>query len=268
MPKQHTVTVYSTRGGSGKTITSVSLAKRLAHRGYKTIIIDVDLEAPSILHLIHPKVDISQINFWSDYLDAKDGVTVVNLIQQTEISNLDVIYTGTPHMGKRFLLNKKTNWWENALKRSLLAQKELYDLGYEYIILDNQSGTSLNSVNNMILADSSVLVVRPVNYGVDATESFIEEMYRILRGMKLRNDFYIWNQVINPLNEEEEQMLLTFMDKYNSIFQKAGVTLGTTIYHDRKLNLQLLSNISPLSFDFPTNIYDSIDVLIDKIIQE
>lgn len=261
----HAITVYSTRGGSGKTITSVSIATTLAKRGYRTVIIDVDLEAPSIIHLLPPHSE--NISYWPYYLDG-DDIAVDQLVQQTDIDNLSIIYTNTPEMGKRFLQNKQRKWWETALKKSLIAQQELYDLGYEFIILDNQSGTSMNSVNNMILADSSVLVVRPANYGVDATESFVAEMYRILKGMKPRKDYYIWNQVVPVTNEAEDALLNHFLQRYNERFEKNGLELGCILPFDRMLNLLLLNEIKESLFSLPENVQKPIDELVDKIISQ
>jgi cellulose biosynthesis protein BcsQ len=258
-----TITVYSTRGGSGKTITSVSIATTIAKRGYKTILIDVDIEAPSLIHLLPPKNP--DIEYWTNYLDG-DELELEDLIQETDVPNLSILYTSSPEMGKRFLQNKNRKWWENALKNSLLAQQKFYEIGYDFIILDNQSGTSMNSVNNMILADTSVLVVRPANYGVDATESFITEMYRILKGMKTRKDFYIWNQVITTTNDAEDALLENFLHRYNNRFTANGLELGCMIPFDRMLNLLLLNEIKETLFSLPENVQTAIDELVDKIL--
>jgi flagellar biosynthesis protein FlhG len=43
-----TVTVHSLRGGTGKTLISVNLAAFLVKLGYRVILIDLDLGAPSL----------------------------------------------------------------------------------------------------------------------------------------------------------------------------------------------------------------------------
>lgn len=263
----YTITVYSTRGGSGKTITSMSIARTLATRGYKTILIDVDIEAPSLIHLIPPHIDPTDMKFWTQYID-DSSFHISDVIYASQVENLSLVYSNPPEMGKHFLQTKQRAWWESALKRELLAQQDLYNLGYDFIILDNQSGTSMNSVNNMILADTSVLVVRPANYGVDATESFIEEMYRVLKGIKPRNDFYIWNQVIKTENEEEEKILREFLNRYDPRLKKSGLTLGCEIPFDRVLNLLLLSATDQISFDLPADVQKPINELINKILEK
>ncbi len=238
----------------------------LAKRGLKTIMIDVDLEAPSLIHLLPPKSNPSR--FWPDYLDEGDRVQLGELIQQTSMDNLDVIYTSSPEMGKKFLQTKQRNWWEQALKHSLMAQKKLYEMGYDFIILDNQSGTSMNSVNNMILADISVLIVRPTHYGVDATETFVQELYRILRDMKPRKDYFVWNQVPDVSTPEEQDLLNRFIDKWNRRLEGMGLHYGATLPLDRMFNLQLLNDMVEAAIFSDSLVGHNIDEFVDKMLKE
>ncbi len=94
-----TICVYSTRGGNGKTITSLMLAIAAARRNKKVVIIDADLEAPSLMHLLKPADEMPS---WVDYLEERIS-DVTELPQKTNIPNLEVIYSPTPVVGKNFL---------------------------------------------------------------------------------------------------------------------------------------------------------------------
>jgi MinD-like ATPase involved in chromosome partitioning or flagellar assembly len=157
------------------------LAIAAAKRNLKAVVIDADLEAPSLMHLLHPQ---KVAPTWVDYLEEYVN-DITELPQKTNIPNLEVIYSPTPQVGKNFLGWKSKAWWQQALKRSMIAEQELHQAGYDFVVLDNQSGTSLNSVNNMVLADASVMVIRPATYGVGAAENFIGEMYRVLRNINV-----------------------------------------------------------------------------------
>ena len=92
-----TITVYSTRGGNGKTISSVMIAIAAAKRNLKTVIIDADLEAPSLLHLLKPKyIDLT----WIDFLEEIEK-DISKLPIKTSIPNLDVIYSPTPRVDRK-----------------------------------------------------------------------------------------------------------------------------------------------------------------------
>ncbi len=262
MPVSGTITIYSTRGGNGKTIVSMLLAIAASRRNLKTVLIDADIEAPSFIHLTKPLEE--EYVTWVDYLDEiTDDIT--ELPQKSKIPNLDVIFSPSPKVGKNFLGWKSKEWWQHALKRSMIAEQELHQNGYDIIILDNQSGTSLNSVNNMVLADVSVMVIRPVSYGLGAAEQFIGEMYRVLRNMKPRQDYYIWNQVQAPTKEPEKIILNRFLDKWDANLSKHGLIHGGRINFNPTLNLGLLSEDTNLN-DYFSEVADPINRLLDTII--
>ncbi|MHA2501325.1 MAG: ParA family protein [Candidatus Kariarchaeaceae archaeon] len=254
-----TITVYSTRGGNGKTITSVMLAVAAIRRGLKTVIIDADLEAPSLLHLIKPA---EEGHNWIDYLEEKvDDVSL--LPRKCVIEGLDVIYTLEPKVGKTFLSWKSKEWWQQALKRSMIAEHDLHAAGYDLVIIDNQSGTSLNSVNNMVLADATIMVIRPATYGAGAAENLLGEMYKVMRGMKPRIDYYLWNQVIKPVDNQEENILAEFTSKWDDKLHKQGLHLGATINFSSKLNLGLLAEEVDL-IDY----YPELEVPLNKLLDD
>lgn len=235
-----TVTVYSTRGGSGKTLISVNLAYWLAKEGHKTLIIDADIEAPSLDKiLLSPESERSRT--WVHYL-GNSVEDLASVIESTKFENLDLISSPQPEVGQEFLSSQRSEWWAVALKRSIQAQKELYErFNYEWIIVDNQSGISMNSVNHMAIADRSLLVLRPANYGVDASFRFIKEMYNILKDVRERKDFYVWNQVPIPQNKEEETQLKLFMDAWDDFFQTIGLQSTVRMSYSHSVAISLIS---------------------------
>lgn len=256
-----TITIYSTRGGNGKTIVSLMLAIAAAKRNYKTVVIDADLEAPSLLHLLKPN---NTHPTWVDYLEERI-IDITELAQSSEIPNLDVIYSPTPKVGKNFLGWKSKAWWQQALKRSMIAEQELHQSGYDFIVIDNQSGTSLNSVNNMVLADASVMVIRPSTYGLGAAENFIGEMYRVLRNMKPRKDYYLWNQIQVPSNDNEKLILDNFLKKWDVNMAQHGLIYGGRIDFNSTLSLGLLGE-DPNFADYFSEIATPINFLLDQLI--
>jgi cellulose biosynthesis protein BcsQ len=237
------------------------IAIAAAKRNLKTVIIDADLEAPSLLHLFRPnQLDLT----WIDFLEETEK-DISKLPVKTQIPNLDVIYSPTPKVGKNFLGWKSKEWWQQALKRSISAEQALHELGYDLVVVDNQSGTSLNSVNNMVLADTSVMIIRPATYGVGAAEHFIGEMYRVLRDIKPRKDYYMWNQVFVPAADEDNTFLETFLKKWDHNLNIHGLVYGGRINFNTKLNLGLLGE-EPKIEDFFHEVEGPINKLLDKIL--
>lgn len=258
-----TFTVYSTRGGSGKTLLSILLGITSAKKGYKTVVIDVDLEAPSLTHLIRPD---GQYYSWVDYIEGRVE-DLSKLPVDTFLPNLKIIYSPPPKIGQSFLGWRSKDWWQQALKKTLSAEKKLHELGYNIIIFDNQSGTSLNSINNLAVADASVMVMRPSTYGLGAAGDIVEEIYKNLQDIKPRKDFYVWNQVQQPKNEREEEILGDFIIRWDKALGNFGLVKGGIIHFEPELNFELLSespNLLP-HFETLSDAYTEIfDVLIDQ----
>lgn len=237
------------------------IAIAAAKRNLKTVIIDADLEAPSLMHLLKPD---EMDKTWVDFLE-ETVEDVLELPHKTQIPNLDVIYSPTPKVGKNFLGWKSKDWWQRALKRSIDGEQTLHESGYDLVIVDNQSGTSLNSVNNMVLADTSVMIIRPATYGVGAAEHFIGEMYRVLRDIKPRKDYYMWNQIFIPAEEDDRSLLEAFLHKWDMNLEKHGLINGGRINFNTKLNLGLLGE-DPQLEDFFHEVAVPINGMLDKIL--
>ena len=125
---------------------------------------------------------------------------------------------------------------------TLIAEKDLQESGYDLIIFDNQSGTSLNSINNLVVADASLMVMRPSSYGLGAAEDIVKNIYFSLHGMKERNDYYIWNQVHDPVNDEERIILDNFLARWDINLKQYGLSnVGSVSFHSQ-FNLELLSD--------------------------
>ncbi len=239
------------------------IAIAAAKRNLKTVIIDADLEAPSLMHLLKPsEMDKTWVDFLEDTVD-----DVLELPHKTQIPNLDVIYSPTPKVGKNFLGWKSKDWWQRALKRSIDGEQSLHEAGYDLVIVDNQSGTSLNSVNNMVLADTSVMIIRPATYGVGAAEHFIGEMYRVLRDIKPRKDYYMWNQIFIPAEDDDRSLLEAFLHKWDMNLEKHGLINGGRINFNTKLNLGLLGE-DPQLEEFFSEVAIPINGMLDKILAD
>ena len=97
-----TITVTSSVGGEGKTFTAMNLAGIFASSGNKTILIGGDLRKPRL----HKDFNINETKGLSSYLIKKSSLKEV--IERTEIENLDVIGSGpTPPNPAELLDSKK-----------------------------------------------------------------------------------------------------------------------------------------------------------------
>ena len=231
---------HSYKGGSGKTVISINLAVLLASKfNKKVLFIDGDLLAPSLDKVFPPSSNISE-KTWPDYLDGICG-NLDEVIFETSIPNLDIIYSPSPEIGKRFLTEKKMNWWVSALKKQLLCRDVWFKI-YDYVIIDNQNGISMNSANNLATSDIGYLVVRPAIYAIEGTIKLIKEMYKTIQGIRDRRDFLIWNQIPVSNIRKNNLKVKRFLKHWDTYFQKINVEPIIKINYNANFNITMLES--------------------------
>lgn len=109
------IMVTSTGPSEGKSTTIANLATVFAQSDKKTVIIDADLRKPTV----HYTFDLVNRSGLSTYLAGQDPLEQV--IQKTEIPNLDVICSGPIPPNPAELLNSK------AMTRFIQEISEMYD---------------------------------------------------------------------------------------------------------------------------------------------
>lgn len=142
--KIKTIVVTSSLPGEGKSTICANLAVVMAENGYKTILIDCDQRKANL----HKLFNIPNEKGLSDFL--VDNVQFSEVLQKTEIPNLNVITSGTkPPNPSELFTSEKIKKFINDLKRI-----------YDYIIIDT---TPVMVVTDAQLisayADGCILVV-------------------------------------------------------------------------------------------------------------
>ncbi|MFW9928128.1 MAG: tyrosine-protein kinase family protein [Candidatus Thorarchaeota archaeon] len=243
MNNKKVLLTHSFKGGTGKTVLAINIAYYLAkNHKCKILYIDGDLLAPSLEKVIPPSFDDIGDKTWPDYLDGKYD-QVEDVIFETEHKNFDVIYSPPPEIGKTFLSEKKMNWWVTALKKELMCRDRWFqELGYDFVMIDNQNGISMNSANNITTSDCGFLVLRPVSYGVSGTTSLIKEMYKTIHGIRERSDYLIWNQIPRSRNKELNSKVNKLLEEWDKYFRQIKVDPIAKIYYNSDLSISMLED--------------------------
>ncbi len=222
-----TLTLHSIKGGSGKSLIAVLSAYELSRRGKKVLLIDGDYNAPCLDSFFPPKGDE---NPFTSFLSG--GSDLRQVIYKTGFTNLFVSYAPSPDLRQEVLrADVRTNGM--YLKRILEGLEVAHDkLGFNTIIFDNSSGISLPAINQLSCSNKSIIVLRPVRYGIESTYFQLETIYRKLRYASIsspRNDIIVWNQVPQKVNDAAGSKLAEYLEYWSAQFNKAGIKLGTSI---------------------------------------
>lgn len=235
----------------------------MSSQGEKVLVIDGDYYAPCFETFFPTTRDMKP---FTAYLTS--NCSLEDAIIETKYRNLWASYAPTPSFGQE-ILQADVKMHGQYLKRILegikIAQK---DLGFDKVIIDNSSGISLMAINYLSCSEKSIMVIRPVRYGVETTCELISTIYRKLKyanPKSVRQDLLVWNQV--PLNDEAT--IAPRIDKYlkywNEKFGEAEIAYGTTIPYISEIVAGMIVD-NPIDLLKLTRfIQEYIDEIIEKL---
>jgi chromosome partitioning protein len=154
------ISIASQKGGTGKTSTSISLSAGLAHKGKKTLLIDIDSQANSSKVLL------------PNYNQIKKDETIYRTIlerqplpiHQSTVPNLDIVPSHILLSDTDVQLTTAIDHREARLKRQLEKVKDQY----AYIFVDCPPALSWLTVNAFTASDRVLIVVSPGYFELDS----------------------------------------------------------------------------------------------------
>ncbi|MHA1941284.1 MAG: ParA family protein [Candidatus Hodarchaeales archaeon] len=224
------IATHSFRGGSGKSFIALNMAAASAQAGLKTIIMDCDFGSPSFQSNLPPKAPPRK--FGNDFLLNKS--TSDKFITQTKIQNLDAIYANPRPILGQGLLEMTEKPHLKALQQYSLVRELLEKRGYKRLFLDTPPNLSYNSASALTIADTIILVHRPVIHSLDITLYVIQTIYSALKkSLKPREFFLIYNQVPHGTSEKVNELLNTLTSEFQ---KKVEIKVLGTISLDPKMD--------------------------------
>ena len=169
------------KGGSGKTATSVNIAKGLADEGFRTLLVDLDLQGNTSSKF---REDFEEIDGIVEAIQGKTGIE--NVIYSTDFENLYIIPSKLEWLDCLEEMAREDYLLEEQEKQNISVMKiknllEPIRNDFDVIILDNNPSYKTILKNCVYAAD---LIIVPVNIdrnaikGVDYTIRYITGVIR------------------------------------------------------------------------------------------
>lgn len=147
------ISVVNQKGGTGKTTSVINIAAYLAHKGYRTLIVDMEPQANATLCLgINPLA--LEISMYDVFL--KEAVSLKDIILVTNIENLHLAPAQVSLAKTDINLSDKPNK-QYKLKEKLSDVKPRYD----YILIDCPPSLSLLPINALTASDEVIIPLQP-----------------------------------------------------------------------------------------------------------
>jgi len=174
-----TISIHSSRGGTGKSLISSNISVILAAKGRNVALLDFDFRAPSLLTIFQAKNNVRR---WvNDYLDgkAKIGDVMVDLTDRYKTKGRFLVGFANVEMdAMRDIARKDRKWQMRALKRIMSMKQELADqFGVEIIVIDTSPGVQYSSVNAVVSSDVCVIVSSMDLLDLEGAQRMVKDLY-------------------------------------------------------------------------------------------
>ena len=160
------ISLYSIKGGVGKSSASINLAYCASVSGNRTLLIDLDpLGASSYCFKVQPKPKHSAKTL------VKGGKSLLKNIRESDYPDLDLLPSSFSYRSLDFLLDEKKHS-HSRLRTTLEPLCELYDT----LIIDCMPNLTLLSENVLRASDIILVPNIPTTFSLLAYEKLLEQL--------------------------------------------------------------------------------------------
>lgn len=167
--------IANQKGGIGKTTTATNLASALAHKGFKTLLIDADKQCNSTDTFRAKTKDTATL--YDVILDYDHPLDINEAIQHTSIGN---IVAADP------LLKGAESILRNDAGEEYFRLKDALEklTGYDYVVIDTAPADDKLLKNCLIAADEVIVPITADRYGVQG----LADLHRTIQQVQKRSN--------------------------------------------------------------------------------
>ena len=219
-PKGETVArkigISLSKGGVGKSTTSINLSTGLALAGFKVLLIDTDTQGQDSFMLgIKPKAGLTELV--TGELSLKECVTKAR-------DNLWMLTGGKALAGVKRMIDRKDYGGESTIAEALVPAEKAFD----YVIVDTSPGWDPLTVNVLFYVNELLI---PVALDIMALQGLSEFLRSISSIQKYRPELAL--KYILPTFEDKR------IKKTSRILTKIGKIYGDRLCHPIRYNVRL-----------------------------
>ncbi len=169
-----TVTVASRKGGTGKTTTTHGIARALAARRRRVLVIDIDDQA-AITHTLTGGTAGADVPTLADVLGKRPSMTLADVVVATLVEGVSLVPASESLAALELELAAMSLGRESRLRESIATLAGSYDA----VIIDTPPSLGLLSVSALVAADIVLPVTAPSGYSARMTGALLDSIEQV-----------------------------------------------------------------------------------------
>ena len=200
--KARKLCITISKGGVGKTTTSVNLAHGLALAGHRVLLVDTDTQGQST-YMLGKKNLAGLTELLTEELQPEEAICSAR-------ENLDVLGGGRSLAGAKRIIDKKSVGAEWTMSEAMAGLEEKYD----YIIIDTSPGWDQLTVNVLFYATEIMVPVALEVMPLHGLAEFLKSLHSIQRYRKEAVLSYIVPTFMDTRVEQPQQIYAQLRELY------------------------------------------------------
>lgn len=207
------IAIANQKGGVGKTTTAINLAAGLAHKGFRTLLVDLDPQANTTISFAEPRELQASM-----YEVLVEGLPLADVLLPTSIPNLRLAPA-------RIALAKLETSLVGELDAPFRLKDRLQALPdpFDYTIIDTPPTLGLATVNAMVAASHVLIPIQSSYFALEGTDDLLETVEKV----KARANPDL--QILGVLITLHDRRTLLARDTLEQIAQVFGPKLFHTV---------------------------------------
>jgi MinD-like ATPase involved in chromosome partitioning or flagellar assembly len=178
-----TISIHSSRGGTGKSVIATNLAVILANKGFNVALLDLDFRAPSLAMVFSEGIKLPVKCWLNDFLNGKCAAEQIftDVSGRYNLKGKLLVGLANPAVdAMRNVMEKSRAWEVTAVKKLFSLLSTLNGMNVDFCISDTSPGMQYSSINAIVSSDVSIIVTTLDSLDLKGTEDMLAELYDAL----------------------------------------------------------------------------------------